>query len=94
MDLSQLHDALSSQSFDKVADSCDELILQVASTGVAYQEDWPYTIHLLGHLYIRDLNKARFLWTSMPRGIKEIKPELVAAWKIRQCLWTKVYAAV
>ncbi|XP_078172648.1 COP9 signalosome, subunit CSN8 [Carex rostrata] len=94
MDLSQLHDALSSQSFDKIADICDELILQVASTGVAYHEEWPYTIHLLGHLYIHDLNSARFLWKSVPQGIKETRPELVAAWKIGQCLWTKDYAGV
>ncbi|KAJ1696306.1 hypothetical protein LUZ63_004818 [Rhynchospora breviuscula] len=94
MDLSQLHNALSSQSFDKVADICDELILHVASTGVGYQEEWPYAIHLLGHLYINDLNSARFLWKSVPQSIKEARPELVAAWKIGQCLWTKDYAGV
>jgi COP9 signalosome complex subunit 8 len=35
-----------------------------------------------------------FLWKSVPQGTKETKPELVAAWKIGQCLWTKDYAGV
>jgi hypothetical protein len=36
MDLSQLHDALSSQSFDKVADICDELILQARAIYLSF----------------------------------------------------------
>ncbi|XP_020111743.1 COP9 signalosome complex subunit 8 [Ananas comosus] len=94
MDLSQLHDALASKSYDKVADLCDELLLHVASTGVSYHEEWPYAIHLLGHLYVNDLDSARFLWKSIPQGVKESRPELVAVWKIGQCLWTRDYAGV
>ncbi|KAJ3675166.1 hypothetical protein LUZ60_004208 [Juncus effusus] len=95
MDLSQLHDALASRSYDKIADVCDELLIQVASKGVSYHEEWPYAIHLLGHLYINDLNSARFLWKSIPQEMKTEKlPEAAAAWKIGQCLWTKDYAAV
>lgn len=39
-------------------------------------------------------DSARFLWKSIPQGIKESRPELVAAWKIGQCLWTRDYAGV
>ncbi|PKA61517.1 COP9 signalosome complex subunit 8 [Apostasia shenzhenica] len=94
MDLSQLQDALASKSYDEVAGICDELMLQIASMGVSFQEEWPYTIHLIGHLYDSDLNSARFLWKSIPSGIKESRPDLVAAWKIGQCLWNRDYAGV
>ncbi|XVE57563.1 hypothetical protein DITRI_Ditri04bG0100100 [Diplodiscus trichospermus] len=39
-------------------------------------------------------NSARFLWKSIPPAIKESQPELVAAWKIGQKLWTRDYAGV
>ncbi|MBA0735930.1 hypothetical protein Gogos_019731, partial [Gossypium gossypioides] len=39
-------------------------------------------------------NSARFLWKSIPPAIKESQPEVVAAWKIGQKLWTRDYAAV
>ncbi|XP_073114944.1 COP9 signalosome complex subunit 8 isoform X1 [Elaeis guineensis] len=102
MDLSQLQSALASKSYEKIADICDEVMLQVeahhfpkvASRGIVFQEEWPYAIHLLGHIYVNDLNSARFLWKSIPQGIKESRPELVAAWKIGQCLWNRDYAGV
>ncbi|XP_017697317.1 COP9 signalosome complex subunit 8-like isoform X2 [Phoenix dactylifera] len=94
MDLSQLQSTLASKSYEKIADICDEVMLQVASRGIAFQEEWPYAIHLLGHIYVNDLNSARFLWKSIPQRIKESRPELVAAWKIGQCLWNRDYAGV
>uniref|UniRef100_A0A1D1XKQ8 COP9 signalosome complex subunit 8 n=1 Tax=Anthurium amnicola TaxID=1678845 RepID=A0A1D1XKQ8_9ARAE len=95
MDLSQLRDVMASKSYDKIADVCDELMLRVASThGVAFQEEWPYAVHLLGHIYANDLNSARFLWKSIPAGIKERKQEIMAVWKIGQSLWTRDYAGV
>ena len=39
-------------------------------------------------------NSARFLWKSIPPAIKERQPEVGAAWKIGQRLWTRDYAAV
>lgn len=39
-------------------------------------------------------NSARFLWKSIPLEIKESRPEIVAVWKIGQCLWTRDYAGV
>ncbi|XWS49662.1 hypothetical protein CRYUN_Cryun12cG0022500 [Craigia yunnanensis] len=39
-------------------------------------------------------NSARFLWKSIPPTIRESQPELVAAWKIGQKLWTRDYAGV
>ncbi|KAI7740953.1 hypothetical protein M8C21_023971 [Ambrosia artemisiifolia] len=92
MDFSKLTDAIASRSYDKIADICDQLMLQIASQGVAFQDEWPYAVHLLGHIYLNDLNSARFLWKSIPVSIKESRPEVVAIWKIGQQLWTRNYA--
>ncbi|XVF51851.1 hypothetical protein PTKIN_Ptkin04bG0217100 [Pterospermum kingtungense] len=94
MDFSVLNEALASKSFDKIADTCDNLMLQVSAEGVAFRDEWPFAIHLLGHIYVDDINSARFLWKSIPQAIKESQPELVAAWKIGQKLWTRDCAGV
>ncbi|XP_039029355.1 COP9 signalosome complex subunit 8-like [Hibiscus syriacus] len=94
MDFSVLNEALASKSFDKVADICDALMLQVVAEGVPFRDEWPFAVHLLGHIYVDDVNSARFLWKSIPATIKESQPELVAAWKIGQKLWTRDYAGV
>ncbi|XP_047338738.1 COP9 signalosome complex subunit 8 [Impatiens glandulifera] len=94
MDFSALNDAMASKQYEKIGDICDNLLLQVATEGIAYQDEWPYAIHLLGHLYISDTNSARFLWKSIPSSVKENRPELAAAWKIGQRLWTRDYAGV
>ncbi|KAI9177170.1 hypothetical protein LWI28_011896 [Acer negundo] len=94
MDFSPLTDAMASKSYDKIADICDQLMLQVAADGVAFEDEWPYAIHLLGHLYVNDSNSARFLWKSIPSAIKENQAQVVAAWKIGQRLWTRDYAGV
>ncbi|CAA6660556.1 unnamed protein product [Spirodela intermedia] len=95
MDLSQLRDAMASKSYDRIADICDDLMLQIASSrGVEFLEEWPCAVHLLGHIYVNDLNSARFLWKSLPPGVKERNPEIMAVWKIGQCLWTRDRAGV
>ncbi|KAI5661480.1 hypothetical protein M9H77_20803 [Catharanthus roseus] len=94
MDFSSLTEALASQAYDKVADICDALMLQVAAQGVAFQDEWPYAIHLLGHIYVNDINSARFLWKRIPAAIKDSRPEVNAAWKVGQKLWTRDYAGV
>lgn len=94
MDFSSLTDALASKAFDKVADICDTLMLQVAAQGIAYQDEWPYAIHLLGHIYVNDINSARFLWKTIPAPIKESRPEVTAVWKVVQKLWTRDHAGV
>ncbi|XP_057516701.1 COP9 signalosome complex subunit 8 [Amaranthus tricolor] len=94
IDFSSLTDAIAAKSYDKIADVCDNLMLQVSAEGITYENDWPYAIHLLGHIYAGDINSARFLWKSMPLAIKENQPEVVAVWKIGQKLWTREYAAV
>nr|KYP63135.1 COP9 signalosome complex subunit 8 [Cajanus cajan] len=91
MDFSAVRAALDSKSYEKIADVCDNLMLQVAAEGIAYQDDWPYAIHLLSHIYIHDINSARFLWKSIPSSIKESQPEVTAAWKIGQKLWLQLY---
>uniref|UniRef100_A0A7N0UEL2 COP9 signalosome complex subunit 8 n=1 Tax=Kalanchoe fedtschenkoi TaxID=63787 RepID=A0A7N0UEL2_KALFE len=94
MDFSALSDALSSASFYKIADVCEEILLQVAADAIPFQNDWPYSIHLLGYIYIEDINSARYLWKSIPPEIKEANPEVVAAWKIGQRLWARDYQGV
>ncbi|XP_021770998.1 COP9 signalosome complex subunit 8-like [Chenopodium quinoa] len=94
MDFSLLTDAIASKSYDKIADICDNLMLQVSAEGVNFQNDWPYAIHLLGHIYAGDINSARFVWKSMPLAIKENQPEVIAVWGIGQKLWTRDYAGV
>ncbi|XP_010260990.1 PREDICTED: COP9 signalosome complex subunit 8 [Nelumbo nucifera] len=94
MDFSSLKDAMASKSYEKIADICDELMLQVSAQGIPYRDEWPHAIHLLGHIYVNDINSSRFLWKSIPSTIKESQPELVAAWKIGQRLWTRDYAGV
>ncbi|ESR45538.1 hypothetical protein CICLE_v10002548mg [Citrus x clementina] len=94
MDFSPLTDALASKSYEKIADICDDLMLKVAAEGIAFQDEWPYVIHLLGYYYVNDINSARFLWKSIPSTIKDSRAEVVAAWKIGQHLWTRDYAGV
>ncbi|CAK8530241.1 unnamed protein product [Lathyrus sativus] len=94
MDLSAVTAALGIKSYDKVADICDNLMLQVAADGVAFHNDWPYAVHLLSHFYVHDINSARFLWKTIPSSIKESKPEVTAVWKIGQQLWLRNYGGV
>ncbi|KAG6414889.1 hypothetical protein SASPL_122264 [Salvia splendens] len=94
MDFSALNEALAFKSYDKVANICDSLMFQAASEGVSFQEEWPYAIHLIGHIYVNDINSARFLWKKIPLAVKESQPEVSAAWKIGQRLWIKDYASV
>nr|AQR56960.1 COP9 signalosome complex subunit [Hevea brasiliensis] len=94
MDFTPLTDTLSSKSYDKISDICDELMLKFAAEGIPFQDEWPYAIHLLGHIYVNDINSARFLWKSIPSAVKENQPEVVAAWRIGQKLWTRDYAGV
>uniref|UniRef100_A0A5B6ZXI0 COP9 signalosome complex subunit 8 n=1 Tax=Davidia involucrata TaxID=16924 RepID=A0A5B6ZXI0_DAVIN len=94
MDFSLLKDAMASKSYEKIADICNNLMLQVATQGIAFQDEWPYAIHLLGLIYVDDVDSARFLWKSIPSAIKEGLPEVAAAWKIGQRLWMRDYAGV
>jgi COP9 signalosome complex subunit 8 len=68
-------------------------ISQAASRGTTTDE-WPYAVHLLAHLYLNDLNSARFFWKSLPQEVKGARPELAAIWRIGQCLWNRDYAGV
>ena len=39
-------------------------------------------------------NSARFFWKSLPQEVKDARPELVAVWRIVQCLWNRDHAGV
>uniref|UniRef100_A0A0D6R5X1 CSN8/PSMD8/EIF3K domain-containing protein n=1 Tax=Araucaria cunninghamii TaxID=56994 RepID=A0A0D6R5X1_ARACU len=94
MELTKLKEAIESKHYHKIADICDELELQLAALGIKEPDGWPYSIHLLGHIYIQDINSARFLWKRIPSSVKESQPELAAVWKIGQCMWTHDYPGV
>ncbi|XP_073156355.1 COP9 signalosome complex subunit 8 [Henckelia pumila] len=89
MAFTALSGALASKSYDQIADICDTLMLQVSSEGVAFEDDWPYAIHLLGHIYVDDINSARFLWKMIPLAVRDSQPEVSAVWKIGQRLWSR-----
>ncbi|CAN1164534.1 COP9 signalosome complex subunit 8 [Linum perenne] len=94
MDFTLLSNALGCKSYGKIADICDELMLKAAAEGVPFQDEWPYAIHLLGYIYLNDVNSARFLWKTIPSVIKDSQPEVVAVWAIGQKLWTHSYPDV
>ncbi|GBG78248.1 hypothetical protein CBR_g26281 [Chara braunii] len=51
--------------------------------------DWPYGVHILGHVINHDLNSARFLWKRIPTNIKQSNQELAAVWAIVQKMWLR-----
>ncbi|KAL8142142.1 hypothetical protein V2J09_015174 [Rumex salicifolius] len=97
-------DTISSKSFHKLSDICDNLMIHVAAEGVSFQAVWPYSIHLLAHIYADDiLNRVADGvpvavivpdFYGNPYDVKESQPEVVAAWRIAQKLWTRDYAGV
>ncbi|KAI3445675.1 hypothetical protein Pfo_002340 [Paulownia fortunei] len=84
MDFLALIDALASKSYDQIASICDTLIFRsaVASEGIAFRAEWPYAIHLLGHIYMNDVIVRCFLWKTIPLAVKESQLGVLAAWKI------------
>ncbi|BBM97811.1 COP9 signalosome complex subunit 8 [Marchantia polymorpha subsp. ruderalis] len=92
--LSAVQEAIKAQRFADLAELLDTLELETAATGTGIPQDWPYTIHLLAHVVVGDLNSARFLWKRIPAPVKQNNLELIAAWKIVKCLWAHGHAAV
>ncbi|RLM64775.1 COP9 signalosome complex subunit 8 [Panicum miliaceum] len=91
--LSAVQAALSDKSYSSLAPLYDDLLLQTASRG-ATTDEWPYAVHLLVHIYLNDLNNARFFWKLLPQEVKDARPELAAVWRVGQCLWNRDYAGV
>ncbi|KAK9217970.1 hypothetical protein WN943_006602 [Citrus x changshan-huyou] len=48
-------DASASKSYEKIADICDDLMLEVAVEAIAFEDEWPYAIHLLCYFYVNDM---------------------------------------
>eukprot|EP00270_Netrium_digitus_P006415 TRINITY_DN18884_c0_g1_i1.p1 TRINITY_DN18884_c0_g1~~TRINITY_DN18884_c0_g1_i1.p1 ORF type:complete len:221 (-),score=43.85 TRINITY_DN18884_c0_g1_i1:105-767(-) len=96
--VNELRSALTAGRFGDVAQICDRLELEAVSSQNFNAEEWPYTVHLLGHLYNNDLNSARFAWKRMPQEVKMSNSEAAAAWEIGKGMWKRdrsaVYAAV
>lgn len=85
--LATLHHAISNNQFNQLAAICDRLELENAANGQVTPPDWPYAIHILGHLHNNDLNNARFLWKRIPAAVKQKDAEVIAAWRIGQAMW-------
>ncbi|XP_024394883.1 COP9 signalosome complex subunit 8 [Physcomitrium patens] len=92
--LGAIRTAIRSLQFSQLADLLDNLELEIAASGASKPEDWPYAVHVLSHVVNHDLNSARFVWKRTAQTIKESSPELVAAWKIVQNMWTHDHAGV
>ncbi|PHT62284.1 COP9 signalosome complex subunit 8 [Capsicum annuum] len=92
MDTSPLNEALASKSYDKIADICDNLILQAILSLFIPALLLSFSLDLRKKKTL--INSARFLWKRMPAAIKEARPEVVAVWRIGQKLWTRDYAGV
>ncbi|CAL5400897.1 unnamed protein product [Camellia sinensis] len=59
---------MASKSYDKIVDICDDLILQARfNAGITFLDELPYSIHLLGHIYIDDMKS-----TGINYGCKSI----------------------
>ncbi|KAG0570651.1 hypothetical protein KC19_6G177700 [Ceratodon purpureus] len=89
-----LLDAIRARHFAQLADILDTSELEIAASGASKPQDWPYAVHVLAHVVNHDLNSARFVWKRTPVSVKESSPELVAAWKIVQNMWTHDHAGV
>lgn len=94
MNVSVLHDSIDSGRFADIGSLSEGIELELAASGLEKPDDWPYVIHLLGYIYVSDLSSARFLWKRIPANVKQNHPELIAAWKIGQCMWTYDHAGV
>ncbi|EFJ12386.1 hypothetical protein SELMODRAFT_182492 [Selaginella moellendorffii] len=94
MDINAVRDLIAARRFNEIAAFCESLELEYAARGSEHGEDWPYAIHILGHIYNSDLDSARFLWKRIPDSIKQSQMELAQVWKIGQCMWTHDYVAV
>eukprot|EP00899_Mesostigma_viride_P016381 jgi/Mesvir1/24744/Mv22006-RA.1 len=89
-----LNDALSQGKFDSIGSMLDVKEVEAAARGSPVLDNWPYDIHLLGHLMVNDMNSARFLWKRIPDAAKANNPSILAVWKIGQCLWNRDYKGV
>ncbi|XP_011008701.1 PREDICTED: COP9 signalosome complex subunit 8-like [Populus euphratica] len=54
-----------------------------------FEEEWPFAIHLLSHIYANDINSARFLWKSIPSTVKEMQPGVVSTNSIACCCFLR-----
>ncbi|BDA43843.1 probable COP9 signalosome complex subunit 8 [Coccomyxa sp. Obi] len=89
----QLQSALSEGRYEDIAPQLDAEELQ-SSNPMVLTQDWPITVHLLGHIYNGKLEDARFLWKRAPEAVKEQDPELAAAFRLLQMTWNKDYQAI
>jgi COP9 signalosome complex subunit 8 len=71
----QLAALVSSGDLDKVSPLCDEAELAL---GGPLPPDWPYALHMLGHMVKGDLESARFVHKRAPEGRKAADEELRA----------------
>ncbi|CAM6034139.1 unnamed protein product [Sphagnum compactum] len=94
LSFSAVQEAIKAGLYADLANIIDTLELETAAAGASKPQDWPYAIQILAHVFNHDLNSARFVWKRTPDAVKQSNPELVAAWKIVQCMWMHDHAGV
>lgn len=77
--------------YGDVAPELDALDLQ--TTNQADLDQWPFTIHLLAHIYNGNLEDARFVWKRASSTHKQ-NPQFQAAFAVLQQLWNKNYQGI
>lgn len=86
----QLQSCIANHQFDAVARLLDSAELESRNPAVL-EEGWPYALHLLGHIYNKNLEDARFVWKRIPINVKQNNQELQAVWRVLQYLWQRQY---
>eukprot|EP00798_Chlamydomonas_sp_ICE-L_P025989 gene25989-11679_t len=80
--------ALKECQFELVAKILDAQELESPNHNVLVE--WPHSLHLLGHIY----NKNLFLWKRIPHVAKRDNAELEATFKLLQFCWNRNYAGM
>ena len=90
-EMSEVDALLASGDYGAVASLLDAAELEAAASP---PEDWPYALHMLGHMVNAELENARFVWKRAPDHRKASDEELRAVFALLQSMWNRDYPAV
>lgn len=74
--------------FDAIAEVLDQHELETAGAQPD-PEEWPYALHMLGHMVRGELENARFVWKRAPESRRANDAELKAVFGLLQSMWTR-----
>ncbi|KAF5835714.1 COP9 signalosome [Dunaliella salina] len=89
----RLQEHLQHRAFEEIAPLLDSAELE-SPNPLVLQDNWPFVLHLLGHIYNKQLPDARMLWKRIPQNVKENNAELSAVWRLLQFFWQRQYVGV